>query len=663
MKIYILLVIVILGNTSIYAQNENAKSLKGDVNRDGAINVADVVKIIDVMTKMSGDACQLHSADVNGDGNVDVHDISTVIEIINNRDFTEEKEKYTTINVSRDGTSCYGRTIHFSGLTAIADAINSITDASKDNRYVIHIEGEFKFTDPLTVPMFGGNEYSIIFMKDYVDIEGDGPDKSAIIMDFPANATFHDGMTYSDYQPIYFYTGGHRISNMKIVGKNCRYAFHIEAGAGSQDKTIDIENCEVEYLGHPDYRGSYGDCFGTGMNSGQVWNIEKCILRYHNGNAFAMHTPLSLNNSIRPGVVNMVNCTLDGSVALHNYQVENKTFLNFYDCIFGLDVPLIRYPIYNNRVFAKTGNYITVLTNGTSVESLYYCGDSDFNKGNILKGAVLRIVSLSTGTSSVVRFDHTSSAFFSIIGDGIAMDNDRTFYGWNTNYGYVWRDGGSGFSGRAFGTLDVDETASNNVSLAKLLGDCSIEPKFLNVSIDGTDYTVVFNEDYKNKDNAYVLSRINSVIDGAGVADVFSPALLYYPNINGLTERKCDDGLHGSILRGQGVVFTENGARRAKNSDGYIDGIALDDIAAGQLGRFITNGYIFNQTYRNANYNAMYFTTLDNSKTQKYNGITAGIDPNNDGFFLIGQSPVLLSEVYAPLIGVGFGAFKIQRKD
>ena len=52
--------------------------LEGDVNRDGAVDVADISAIISVM---AGSA-EYDNADVNGDGAVDVADISTVISIM-----------------------------------------------------------------------------------------------------------------------------------------------------------------------------------------------------------------------------------------------------------------------------------------------------------------------------------------------------------------------------------------------------------------------------------------------------------------------------------------------------------------------------------------------------------------------------------------------------
>ena len=55
--------------------------LKGDVNEDGTVDVADISTVISMMA--NGSTSQ--TADVNGDGKVDVADISTIITIMANR--------------------------------------------------------------------------------------------------------------------------------------------------------------------------------------------------------------------------------------------------------------------------------------------------------------------------------------------------------------------------------------------------------------------------------------------------------------------------------------------------------------------------------------------------------------------------------------------------
>jgi hypothetical protein len=68
---------VIMDNWKLFYLGEST-SVKGDVNGDGAVNVADISAIIDVMAGTSSIA----AADVNGDGAVNVADISAVIDIM-----------------------------------------------------------------------------------------------------------------------------------------------------------------------------------------------------------------------------------------------------------------------------------------------------------------------------------------------------------------------------------------------------------------------------------------------------------------------------------------------------------------------------------------------------------------------------------------------------
>ena len=543
----------------------------------------------------------------------------------------QQNETITTINVSRDGTSKTGRTIDFSGLNAIADALDSITDASPYNRYVIHVEGEFHFTDPLTLTMYGEGEYSAILMKDFVDIEGDGPDKSCIFVDFPANATFHEGKAYNDYQPVFFYGVGGTIRNINIAGKNCRYTVHFESGNGN-DEIINIEDCTVVSYGAPDYReGGNMSCFGTGIANGQTWNIKNCDIIDYNGSAFSMHTPLHVFQ--KPPVVNFINCRLTGRMHFANYQVENVTFVNMVGCTFiNGGIPTINYAYYNDKNTAKHGDYTTILLNANKMKALYDTSYLHIDDG---KGVVLKIVSLSTGVNSKIRFDHTSSAFNSIIGDSGLTGKMNTIYGWDTQYGYVYRDGGVDLRGQAFGTIDIDEHSSAGNTLGSLLGDCTVDNKQLGIEIDGNNYTITFNENYTDKANIYVIDKINDVIGTVAAVSIFCPANLYYPSINGLSNVISAD--NGAIFKGMGIVFTSNGMRKAKNSDGFIDGICLDDTSLGQYGRVITMGYLYYQS----GYFKQWFTLYHGTNVFD-EGSKFGIDPNNDGNFTINATPSIL---------------------
>lgn len=74
---------VYVGNTLTSEWVIFGSRIKGDVNNDGTVDVADISTIIDVMAAGEMAAPALASAaDVNNDGSVDVADISTVIDIM-----------------------------------------------------------------------------------------------------------------------------------------------------------------------------------------------------------------------------------------------------------------------------------------------------------------------------------------------------------------------------------------------------------------------------------------------------------------------------------------------------------------------------------------------------------------------------------------------------
>jgi hypothetical protein len=70
------------GAAEVHALVANGQqSLRGDVNGDGAVNVGDIMAIINVMAVQEGAAGE-RNADVNGDGAVNVGDIMAVINIM-----------------------------------------------------------------------------------------------------------------------------------------------------------------------------------------------------------------------------------------------------------------------------------------------------------------------------------------------------------------------------------------------------------------------------------------------------------------------------------------------------------------------------------------------------------------------------------------------------
>lgn len=57
-------------------------TVKGDVNGDGVVDVADIESVLSVI--FGSDTVSKSSADVNGDGNVDIADVVSIISEITN---------------------------------------------------------------------------------------------------------------------------------------------------------------------------------------------------------------------------------------------------------------------------------------------------------------------------------------------------------------------------------------------------------------------------------------------------------------------------------------------------------------------------------------------------------------------------------------------------
>lgn len=67
-----------LSNVDYMCYGEVEASIKGDVNNDGEVNIADINVVIDIILTGVGTA----RADVNGDREVSIADINTLIDII-----------------------------------------------------------------------------------------------------------------------------------------------------------------------------------------------------------------------------------------------------------------------------------------------------------------------------------------------------------------------------------------------------------------------------------------------------------------------------------------------------------------------------------------------------------------------------------------------------
>jgi len=536
----------------------------------------------------------------------------------------------TQIICKRYGT--VGIDCDFTGLNAVQQALDSITDASSTKVYTILFEGQFLFTSPselLMVDQGKPEEFSAIAGKDYVNIEGLGKDKSIIAVEFPIDTVFPSGKTSGDYQPV-MWNCNSTFKNAAILAYNCRYAVHFEGGNAVTNKTLNFENC---YIG---YKGA-GSAFGTGMRDGQVWNIKNCELYSLTGNGFAVHS--ALNTTVRGGEINLIDCIFDcGSIVFSTWAYERNVNVNIIN------------PTYKRNNFAIIiDDYRT--SGSISANHAHFKIKSSnlpvlvFN--SIKYGLGLRIKSKSTGTGSTVRFDQTSTAFNSIIGNSLNAIEELTNWLTILQYGYEYKSGGVGLSGYAIGWNDIDD-GTTHTSLGKKLGDCSSVNKTLTVIVDGTSYNVVFNTNMTDSTNDQVIALITAVIGTVADVDTYAVGCEYYPDFKGMKVLKNMDNT--AIIAGMGCNSQQNSADnynpncaiRATNASGRCDYISLDSIAPGQLGRFIPKGSLICSSYANTRFKIL--DVIPNSSTNE--GIELGISTTQPGYFDRNASPKFLRSIY-----------------
>ena len=537
-----------------------------------------------------------------------------------------------TITVKRYGTS--GVDADFCGLNAIGDALASITDASKYKRYRILVDGKFLFTDPsqlIYVDPAMTDEPTVIVGKDYVDIQGISKDRAIVAVMLWSGSTFPSGKHFSDYQPVVWNCNS-KLSDITIIGRNCRYAVHFEGWTYVTDKELTFENVDMDYQGAAEFGQTSGACLGTGMRDGQTWNLKNCKLKSIDA-AFGMHSPLSAVT--KGGIVNFYNCEIDAPQMYFNpYPTGKEIKVNMIDCKLLQPLYFSLRSFYSATSQDSDYSEIKISANMPPVA---------FNNGQMVGGG-LRIKSKSTGSSSNVRFDTSATAFNSIIGDstsGIQILTDR---GTNLYCGYEFRDGGTNLRGYAIGRMDVDEdnTAKSN-GLAILLGNCSSVNKILTVIVDGTTYNITFNENYAGKNNAYIIGKITAVIGSVADVDVYCLGLEYFPSFKGNEFRTNVDST--SILSGMGVVYSGSGIRLALNSDNRIDGISLDNIAPTQQGRIITMGQIYSD-----NFSFLRFHALGVSGSSRSVGDQLGVSSSQPGYFDAAASPKVLRAIATDIV-------------
>lgn len=497
-----------------------------------------------------------------------------------------------------------GKDCDFAGNRAIEDAIESITNASEQNRYEILIyPGVYRALKTKDFNSFGSypGNYSFIRGKDYVSIKGTDRDKVVIKGELPDD--LGEKFSYASYSTIFWNVDHANIENLTVTGKNLRYPIHIDGGRmGMANAYTLFRNLKVIHFGNS------GDALnwkswhpvGLGMSNGQIVEIESSIFQ-------SLTWPLYMHTN--------KNFTKKSILIIRNSQfvgIGNKKLLAEFQSLGSHknDEIILRNDIWKKGYIIQANDW-PYLPTSLDKQSYNHCdfkikgsGNSPFLWESSFKGEALKITSKSVG--GTVRFDTSSSAFPLILKDKDYRGGKFINYNGEINYeGYAYRDGSGNINGYAIGRLDVGEepTYANTYikSLGKRLGNCSAHPKTLVVIIDGNKYTIVFNKNYAGaglnnplKPAAYsdeqIINEIDKVIGFVADVSLYSVGNDYYPEFSDYL-----DTLEASedIQRGIVVVKGREGKiRMATRNNKGIFGVALDDIIAGKMGRVLKKGYI-----------------------------------------------------------------------
>ena len=518
------------------------------------------------------------------------------------KDLVIVKNRMTEIYVSAD-LNDNDPLVKFKGKNAIQQAIDSITDASESNRYkVVAKAGVYKITQANEFIGYIGYP-AMVCPKDFVDIAGQGESNTIVWAELPADDSqvglSVDGQQFDRYryQTIYNYAGNSLISDITFVAVNLRYTLHQDAEKAA-NKLRNYKNVSMIFRGNkgglkPLGCGTYsGD--ETYYEGGTSLGDEDLAFSTHNNTAFtkpsgwyfkghnfsviAGRTAVQLQNdgSLVQDKFEMIGCTFSGTGYILNYcdvWLNGNTSKN--------------YDSFNHAEWQVTGY-----------------GNEPFLFENMLTdGISLRIKSNTTGATSTVRFDISSSAYPILIKNN---HSNAMLYTNKYDYvdNYIVQDGSVDLSGQAIGCLDVSAIAylynagTNYTSLAKRLGNLLTSAKSLVVIVDGVTNTVTFNKDYNGMTNAQILAEINAQLTNA-TADFYNYGRDYYPLMTDVSD--CVYNTGATFIPKGSIVTKMGGIVRLAQANDRVFGVALDDIPVMSIatngmrkgqGRVLKRGYI-----------------------------------------------------------------------
>jgi hypothetical protein len=512
-----------------------------------------------------------------------------------------------TRTVAADGTGDH---------TTLAAANTAVTDATIAKRQRVRVRRG----------TYAGDD---LISKAYLDYIGDRAEDVVVQMHYPDTQATADINADSAFKQV----GTNRLRGMTITARNARYPLHSEGSGTNVGAVHEVEDCILRHYGNEGaraYQVGLGNpsssvwvaahAIGLGLASGQRYEVRRSTLISDYASAIGFHNNVDFAD---PCLVLLENSRLIAHAA-SGYAVYFSSIGSFKNDV----IEIVGCELVGDIVSYPSPWSPTALAKQPANHQefrVYGRGNSPAVFWTIDFGRALKIESAATSGTSTVA----------VSGDAV-----ETLFGREV----FTRDGSGGIKGYVYGWADVAGTVAGT-SLGARLGDCSVTPKTLAVTVDGgAPVDVVFNANHTAQSNATVLGLINAALGAAATASAYDVGGRYRPHFTDEEKMLLNSTATGLPM---GTVLAYDTTRQTVRAMTSADaaslfaGVAWEDIYPGTAGRVKTRGWLkIVDVYRNVS-GALTF------------GETFSIDATTPGRIVRGGTQGLLRAIRSDAVEVG----------